>query len=761
MTNHKKSRWTRIAFSAAALATIFGSLSTSPVQAVTANPTPSCSNGSCSVTFDYSGDYFQWSVPAGIRALSFELYGAQGGRSGGFGAKLSGQLKTIPSSLWVYVGGQGLTGTNKAGGYNGGGATSATGHGDEGSGGGASDIRTSAAVTDRILVAGGGGGNGGWVGGAGGVGGGTIAGAGAAAAGTGGGGGTQLAGGSAGIGSATGNANAGATLNGGAGGAGSAAGGGGGGGGYFGGGGGGGDSVPSGLDGGGGGGGSSYANIAYAASVAHSAGNRAGNGQVVLTYSYAPTVTTFAPTSSISNSINATFNLGFSQNVFGLDATDFTISGTAAGCFIGSVTGATSSYVVVVSGCSDGAVILNLATNAVTGATTGPVAVATSSSITLDRAKPNATVTSPAGPVNSTSVVYSVAFDEPVTGISATSFTIAGTSCVIGNVSGTSKTYSVTVDSCASASTAVLTLKAFAGTDAAANQGPAAAVASTTLVDRVIPAVSALLKSPSSRQGMQVYELTMAESVTGMANDAGHWTVSGAGCAISKFSGSGASYTIWVTGCNDGVRASITLKALSLTDAAGNIGPAADFASPETQIDDQLPRVSIIADARATQSASPSFTVTFSEQVTGVTLDIFTHSGTANNCKFALAETTAGLVYKVTSTLCGAGTLKLGVPANAISDANGNLGPSVSIESAAVTIDVDVANGVVATKPKPKQTLRPRGGLTGRTMMLASLSAPKQFKSQVAPVVTEEAKRWLITAGLPLIAGGLLTKRRR
>jgi hypothetical protein len=519
--------------------------------------------------------------------------------------------------------------------------------------------------------------------------------------------------------------------------------------------------VPSGLDGGGGGGGSSYANIAYSASVAHSSGNRAGNGQVVLTYSYAPTVTTFAPTTTISNSINATFNLGFSQNVFGLDATDFTISGTAAGCFIGSVTGATSSYVVVVSGCSDGAVILNLATNAVTGATTGPIAVATSSSITLDRVKPNATVTSPAGPVNSTSVVYSVVFDEPVTGITASSFTIAGTSCVIGTVSGASKTYSVTVDSCASTSTAVLSLKAFAGTDAAANQGPAAAVASTTLVDRVIPAVSALLKSTSSRQGMQVYELTMAESVTGMANDAGHWTVTGAGCAISKFSGSGASYTVWVTGCNDGVRASITLKALSLTDAAGNIGPAADFASPETQIDDQLPRVSIIADARATQSASPSFTVTFSEQVTGVTLDIFTHSGTANNCKFALAETTAGLVYKVTSTLCGAGTLKLGVPANAISDANGNLGPSVSIESPAVTIDVDVANGVVASKPRPKLTVRPRGGLTGRTMQLASLSAPKQFKSQVAPVVTDEAKRWLITAGLPLIAGGLLTKRRR
>jgi len=519
--------------------------------------------------------------------------------------------------------------------------------------------------------------------------------------------------------------------------------------------------VPSGLDGGGGGGGSSYANIAYAASVAHSSGNRVGNGQVVLTYSYAPTVLSFAPTASTSNSINATFNLGFNQNVFGLDSTDFTISGTAAGCFIGSISGATSAYVVVVSGCSDGIVILNLATDAVTGATSGPTQLATSSSVTLDRTKPVATITSPAGPVNTTSVVYSVVFDEPVTGISATSFTIAGTSCVIGAVSGSSKSYSVTVDSCASASSASLTLKALAANDAAANQGPAAAVTSTTVVDRIIPSVSALLKSPTSRQGMQVYELTMAENVTGMANDAGHWAVSGAGCAISKFAGSGANYTLWVTGCNDGVRASITLKALSLVDAAGNIGPVADFASPETQIDDQLPRVSILADARATQSASPSFTVTFSEQVSGVTLDIFTRSGTAKNCKFVLSETTVGLVYKVTTSLCGAGTLKLGVPAFAISDVNSNLGPNVTVESAAVTIDVDVANGVVATTPKPKMSVRQRsGGFASRNFQLAGMSAPKRFEPASA-LVTDDAKRWLITAGLPLIAGGLLTRRKR
>ena len=761
MTNYKKSRWSALAATTAVLAAVFGSLGTAPVEAVTASPTPVCANGSCTVTFDYSGDYYQWSVPAGVRSMSFEAYGAQGGHTGGLGAKITGLFSVIPTTLWVYVGGMGQTGSAKAGGFNGGGA-SGTGHGDEGSGGGASDIRTSAASTDRIVVAGGGGGTGGWVGGVGGNGGGTIGANGAAGGAAGGIGGNQTTGGAGGTG-ASGNAGtAGATLVGGTGGNGSVGGGGGGGGGYFGGGGGGGDGVPSGLDGGGGGGGSNFASITNTAVIAHSSGVRTGNGQVLITYNFAPTVSSFAPSLSLSNATTATFNLVFSQNVFGLDATDLSFSGTASGCIFNSVTGSNATYVIVVSGCSDGTVMLNLATDAVYGATYGPIAPVTSSSITLDRVKPNITVAAPISPNNSTSLQFAVTSDEPITGLAASSFTIAGTSCVVGTVAGSSKNFTINVDSCSSTASAVLTLKANIISDAAGNTGPASAVvANTVTVDRVVPAVSSLVKNLTSRTGMQVYDLTMSESVTGMASDTAHWTVAGTGCSISKLTGSGAAYTVWVTGCNDGVKTSITLKANSLTDSAGNLGPAADSASPETQIDDQLPRVSIVANARATQSASPSFTVTFSEPVTGTVLDVFTRSGTAKNCSFALTETTVGLVYKVTTTACGAGSIKLGLPANAIQDANGNLGPNVAVESAPVIIDVDVAAGVTASKRpigSTKTGTRRTGGLS-RVMSLASLG--NGHRVSVASVLDNQAKRWLLAAGVPLIAGGVLVKRRR
>jgi len=136
MTKHKATfRLRGILALCASLATISSVLVATPAQAVSVNPTATCSNGSCTMTFEYTGDYYQWTLPANVRTMWFDVYGAQGGRSGGLGGKISGQFTTIPTTLFVYVGGQGKTGSGLTGGFNGGGL-SGTGHGDEGSGGG-------------------------------------------------------------------------------------------------------------------------------------------------------------------------------------------------------------------------------------------------------------------------------------------------------------------------------------------------------------------------------------------------------------------------------------------------------------------------------------------------------------------------------------------------------------------------------------------------------------------------------------------------
>lgn len=661
---------------------------TAQVQAASATPAPVCSNGLCTVTFDYTGDVYVYAPPTGIRTMSFELAGAQGGRTGGLGGKVAGTFSTIPTSMNIYVGGAGKQGTSATGGYNGGGAAGGS-HGDEGSGGGASDIRLTALLDDRIVVAGGGGGTGGWVGLAGAPGGGVIAQAGSGTNPTGGGGATQLAGGTGGAGYSAGSGSAGSKGVGGAGGLGSVAGGGGGGGGYFGGGGGGADGIPSGTDGAGGGGGSSFASANYTKSITHSGGVRSGNGQVVLTYAYAPTVSTFAPTSTSSNQNSVAFNLTLSQSVVGLETTDFGFAGTAGGCFVSALTGSGASYTATVSGCSDGTLGLTLAADSVTGATLGPVAVASSSIVTLDRKNPSFTITAPSSPSNLASIPFTVSADEPVTGLSASSFSASGNSCAVGTVAGTGQAFTVNVIGCATGATAVLTLKANAANDLNANAGPLAAVVSSgVLLDLDVPTPLAFAKSASTRAGLVGFELTFAEPVTGLS--AASFIIHGDGCTITKFSGSKDAYSIWLTDCSQGANVSLALKAQAALDAAGNQGPAVPIDSVVVAIDDVAPTATI---AVVTRSPQPVFEVAFSEAVQGLVLDSFSHSGTATGCRFTMSSVLTGLTYRVTASGCSAGTVRLELANAVVIDATGNLGPAVALRSDSVTIEKAAAQG--------------------------------------------------------------------
>jgi hypothetical protein len=459
---------------------------------------------------------------------------------------------------------------------------------------------------------------------------------------------------------------------------------------------------------------------------------RAGNGQVVLTYTYSPAVTAFAPASVITNANSTNFSIAFSQDVQGLEATDFTFAGTASGCLVGSISGANASYTVAVANCSDGTVLLNLAADAVFGATTGPAQVATSTTLTIDRKKPIFTITPPATPTNLSVLPFAVSVDEPVTGLSAASFSVTGTSCAVGTVTGSGTSYVVNVTGCASTSTATLTAKVGVGADVAGNLGPASALASSAVsIDRVSPTVSAFTKSSSSRNDLLVFELTLSESVDALTNDPQTFTVSGSGCLITKVSNVANVYSIWVTDCVEGANAKVVLESGALTDTAGNTGPMVDVSSPTVKVDDQLPRVTISADARANASTSPSFTITFSEAVSGLTLDTFTHSGTATGCQFTLTPLTAGLSYRLSTTGCSVGTLRIGIPPASVSDASDNLGPTTGVDSASVIIDA--ASGSTQTgggMARPRVIAKVGSTTRGATTMKAvSFGVAKAFKN--------------------------------
>ncbi len=639
------------------------------------------------MTFDFSGDNYTWIPPQGINSLSFEVFGAQGGRSGGKGGLVSGEFRVIPIALHVYVGGAGGLGNSVAGGFNGGG-NSGSGHADAGSGGGASDLRTSTSLADRVVVAGGGGGTGGWIGGAGGAGGGLIASAGTkgSSAGTAGGGGSQIAGGSIGLGVSGGNGSLGAFGAGGNGGTGSVAGGGGGGAGFFGGGGGGSDSVSGGNDGAGGGGGSSYTSMSLTSNVTHQAGARTGNGQVVLSYTFPPRATSFVLNSAPTVSNRASYSISFDQYVFDLDPTDFVFGGSVFGCAIPAVYGNGYSFSFEVANCSPGTLELSLRPNSVVGSSFGPTSSVSANSVKFDPVAPGFRFTTPLSPTNSATQIFYLIGDEPFQEPTASAFTLSGQNCRINSITmNNPTTAAITVGECAPETQVSISLRARALRDLTGNQGPQFDIGSNAVkLDRVAPSVASVVAGETVPENIQ-YLVTFTESVTGVKADS--FEASGPGCLLSKVEGAGSNYQVWVSGC----KGNPGLKVLAQVgkDPAGNFGPMEAFTSGDQVIDNTAPFAQIVEQARATQSAMPRFAIAFSEAISGLTLDVFSSRGSAKNCTFELRELTAQINYVLEAANCTPGTLQLTLTANSVTDLAGNAGPEAAVSSTLTRIEKD------------------------------------------------------------------------
>ena len=301
---------------------------------------PSCTDSGTTVTCSYTGDIQKWVVPTGITSGTFTVTGAAGGgSSGGFGGVVTGTLALTPGqTLYMYVGQAGSYPSSVTT-FNGGGSGTSW----AGSGGGGSDIRTSTALTNRLVVAGGGGGFGTVAGGNAGF----TAGADAASGytgSTGGGGGTQSAGGLGGTGAASCGAQGGSAgaLGIGGNGATASSGGGGGGGGYYGGGGGG-----SGCNSNPGGGGSGYVHPTLVTNAGSSLAATRTNGSITIIYVAetlaTPTGVSATPTGTSPSGTLKSFGVSWSAVT---NANSYTVkiySASSGGSALATVTGISSA----------------------------------------------------------------------------------------------------------------------------------------------------------------------------------------------------------------------------------------------------------------------------------------------------------------------------------------------------------------------------------------------------------------------------------
>ncbi len=253
------------------------------------------SQGSNTVTFNYTGSVQSWTVPNCVTSIDVTVAGGQGGMGGtsqgsqvpgGAGTVVTATIPVTPGQVIdLTVGGEGNW-PSGTGGWPGGGNgwPGSSTYGPSGGGGGYSGIEIGG--TWYLIAAGGGGSSGGDNYAVTGGGGGCLVGQngpGSIFTGSGGGGGTQTAGGAGGPPWGGGQwGTAGGYLQGGTGGYYPYASGGGGGGGYYGGGGGGGDNCCPGANGGGAGGGGSSLLPAGAGCTA--ASNTNGDGYITITY---------------------------------------------------------------------------------------------------------------------------------------------------------------------------------------------------------------------------------------------------------------------------------------------------------------------------------------------------------------------------------------------------------------------------------------------------------------------------------------------
>jgi hypothetical protein len=342
-----------------------------------------CSNGFCTQTFFFTGSTQEFLVPEGVNTIRFEVTGGSGSR-GGAGGLVTGSLSNLPERLIIEVGQAGTFGSNRAGGYNGGGASGGS-RGNEGSGGGASDIRLSDNLQSRIVVAGGGGGGGGGViTAAGAAGGGLIAERGLSGQAAAGSGGTQTQGGAGGTSNGNGQQPSEGSFGlGGDGGSGNIAGGGGGGGGWYGGGGGGGDDVSGGGDAAGAGGGSSYTSDTYASNVVHQAGVQWGHGRIYIHYQLPTEVLSFTGEQMAFGQIK--YQIQFDQSAQDLNPDDFSYS--RADCSIWRISLNDNLAEVTLSGCGGDEVTLTLKPKAVGLENFGPMN-SVSATVLIDRTGP-------------------------------------------------------------------------------------------------------------------------------------------------------------------------------------------------------------------------------------------------------------------------------------------------------------------------------------------------------------------------------------
>ena len=287
-------------------------------------------------------------------------------------------------------------------------------------------------------------------------------------------------------------------------------------------------------------------------------------------------------------------------------------------------------------------------------------------------------------PTNATPVVFDVRFSEPVTGftnadVSFTGSTAGGT--LAAAVTGSGADYTVSVSGMTSSGTVVASIPSGAAADADANTTGASTSTDNTVTFNSPPpsvTINSAVGQPDPTSGGPIsFAVTFSKPVTGFtASDVAFTGSTAGGTLVALVSGSGADYTVAVSGMTTNGTVVASIPAAAALDAANQPNAASTSSDNSVQFTAGSPTVTINQAAGQTDpssAASITFTVQFSEPVTGFTAaDIAFTGSTATGTLVAVVSGT-GPLYTVTVTgMTASGTVVVTIPAAAATDSDAN-----------------------------------------------------------------------------------------
>ncbi len=419
---------------------------------------------------------------------------------------------------------------------------------------------------------------------------------------------------------------------------------------------------------------------------------------------------TITPDATHTNG-SPTYGLVFSEDATGVDAPDFMVSPPL--CTSTTLLGSGTDWSVTLNGCPEGSVTLSLSPATVADAlgNLGPAALASAAPVVVDRALPTVSsivlaAASDSGRLNSdrltntTSPVFTMTFSEPLeTGPSAgaISFTGSGSAnCTAGTPTGGGAEWSVPVTNC-NQGTVVLHYEGSTALDLAGNTDPAVDTASATVtIDTTAPTLTLTPSgsSPTSStslgfvvQGNEALNCSTLSGTNGV--DFAFTNVASTDTSITGVNSCALPVTSSISGGATGATMLTKAASFSVSDDAGNPATAISGSPASVTVDRAAPTVVLAPIATAVSATGATYTATFDEPTGTPAASAFSIAGsTATGCFVAPPEVSGDHVQVVVEC-ASTGMVQLRLLANSVMDEAGNLGPSVDVDAATVTLDLE------------------------------------------------------------------------